>query len=359
MSLEALWFVLAACAFAAFVVLDGFDLGAGILSRVAGRTPAERAAIARSIGPVWDGNEVWLLAAGGTLYFAFPKLYASAIAGFYLPVIVLVWLLTFRALGIEMKHQLHHPLWDELWDAAFFASSLLVTLFLGVALGNVVRGVSLEPSGAFFAPLWTDFGTSGKVGILDYYTVAVGLTAVAGVALHGAHWIADRVAGPPGERALRAARVLGPAAIGLFAASGALTFAVRPEALSRTAQQPWLGALPLLTIACAGWSVLQARAGEARRAFFGSAGFLACAVLTAAATLFPYVLPGRDGGGLLASDAKTSDYGLRVGLAWWLPGLALATSYFVFVYRRLPAKVSAEDDAHDPAAAAAADEHEP
>lgn len=350
MSLEALWFALAACAFAAFVVLDGFDLGAGILHRWAARSAIERGQILRSIGPVWDGNEVWLLSAGGTLYFAFPKLYASAIAGFYLPVILLVWLLTFRALGIEMKHQLHHPLWDELWDSAFFGSSLLITLFLGVALGNVVRGVSLDSTGAFFAPLWTDFGTGGAVGILDYYTVTVGLTAVAGITHHGALWLAHRVDGAPATRALAAARVTGPLTLLLFAASGALTWSVRPELGASLAARPWIAVLPLGAAAALALAIATTRR-DPRRAFFASVAFLALSVLTAAATIFPYVLPGRGGPGLLAADAKTSDYGLRVGLSWWVPGTLLAIAYFVFVYRRLPAKVTAADVEaahHDP-----------
>lgn len=351
MNLEIVWFTLAALAFGVYVALDGFDLGVGIVSRRLASTREERALLLRSIGPVWDGNEVWLLFAGGTLYFAFPKLYAVAIAGFYLPVTFLVWLLLFRALGIEMKHQFSHPLWDDAWDAIFFASSALLALFLGVALGNVIRGVSLDATGRFFAPLWTDFRVGTSVGILDWYTVLVGLTAVAVLALHGTLWICSRVDGPPRDRATRLAAPLFAVVASLFLAASVGTWIVRPDLTQGSSLVVALRVgLPALAVALFGAAFASVRTGAARRAFRLSSCGLVSLVLSVGAALYPYVLVSRSTPGLLASDARSSDYALTVAFTWWIPGVLLAAAYFAFLYRRLPDRVSLADhvdhDAH-------------
>src|SRR5215467_2564075 len=135
--METLWFWIVAVMITAYVVLDGFDLGAGAIYLVAARSTDERRKILRAIGPVWDGNEVWLLAAGGTLYFAFPQLYASGFSGFYLPLMIVLWLLILRGISIEFRNHVHSLVWDPLWDFLLCASSLLLAVFYGAALGNV------------------------------------------------------------------------------------------------------------------------------------------------------------------------------------------------------------------------------
>lgn len=349
MSLELLWFALGALSLTVYVVLDGYDLGTGILHYLAPATRRERALAMKSIGPVWDGNEVWLLAAGATLYFAFPTLYATAISGFYLPVNILLWLLAFRALGIEMKHQLHHPLWDEVWDAAFFVASLLITLFLGVALGNLVRGVSLDASGKFFAPLWTNFMVGDEVGILDWFTLLVGATATVGVALHGATWLAHRVAGPLSERARKLVAPLVYATVGLLIATSAGLVVARPDLPANLASRPLVLALPLVASAGLAGALLFSRRGAYGRAFAGSSVFLAAMVLTAAATIYPNVIVGRVAErSISAAAAKTGTYGLSIGLYWWIPGMMLATAYSLFLHRSLPRGLSDADlDAHE------------
>src|SRR5690348_10488155 len=133
--METLWFIIVALMLATYVVLDGFDLGAGIIYLIVGRTPAERKAVLHTIGPVWDGNEVWLLAAGGTLYFAFPLLYASSFSGFYLPLMMVLWLLMLRAVSIEFRAHLREQVWQKFFDGVFFLSSTLLAIFYGAALG--------------------------------------------------------------------------------------------------------------------------------------------------------------------------------------------------------------------------------
>src|SRR5258707_60805 len=155
--METLWFCLVAVMITAYVVLDGFDLGAGIVHLLVARSDAERRQVIASIGPVWDGNEVWLIAAGGTLYFAFPALYASSFSGFYLPLMMVLWLLILRGIAIELRTHVDNRLWKSLWDVVFAGASTLLAVFFGAALGNVIRGVPLDHAGDFFLPLWTNF----------------------------------------------------------------------------------------------------------------------------------------------------------------------------------------------------------
>src|SRR6202050_1943873 len=132
--METLWFMIVAVMVAAYVVLDGFDLGAGVICLFVARSSAELRMVLRAIGPVWDGNEVWLLAAGGTLYFAFPQLYASSFSGFYLPLMMVLWLLMLRAIGIEFRAHVETHLWQSFFDVIFSVSSILLAVFFGAAL---------------------------------------------------------------------------------------------------------------------------------------------------------------------------------------------------------------------------------
>src|SRR4051812_43270438 len=150
--METVWFVLVALMLIAYVVLDGFDLGTGAIHLFVGRTQRDRSLVLHTIGPVWDGNEVWLIAAGGALYFAFPMLYASAFSGFYLPLMIVLWLLILRGIGIELRMHLEGTVWRGFFDGCFALSSILLAIFFGAALGNVIRGVPLNKEGYFFLP---------------------------------------------------------------------------------------------------------------------------------------------------------------------------------------------------------------
>jgi len=155
--ITAVWFCLVAIMIAGYVVLDGFDLGAGIVHLFVAHNDRERRQVLRSIGSVWDGNEVWLIAGGGTLYFAFPALYSAAFSGFYLALMMVLWLLILRGISIEFRSHIESPIWRPFWDLVFGGSSALLALLLGAALGNVVRGVPLDHDGFFFLPLWSNF----------------------------------------------------------------------------------------------------------------------------------------------------------------------------------------------------------
>jgi cytochrome d ubiquinol oxidase subunit II len=342
------WFWLVAFMIIMYVVLDGFDLGAGTLHLFVARTEAERRTVIHSIGPVWDGNEVWLLAAGGTLFFAFPVLYATAFSGFYLPLMIVLWLLIGRAIGIEFRHQIDSPAWAPLWDVVFAVSSALLALFFGVALGNVVRGVPLDASGRFFEPLWTNFSPYGMTGILDWYTLAVGLAALAALAMHGALWITMKTDGDVGDRSRRTALWLWWAVVALMALVTLSTFHVQPHVWARLRAAPWGAVLPLLAASALGlsrWFCLKRRDVCA---FLASAGFLGAMLATAAFCVFPYVLPASTDPslGLTLERAAADTYALQVGLAWWIPGMVLVTAYFFVVYRQFAGKISLDEEGH-------------
>src|SRR6476469_154371 len=207
--METLWFIIVAVMLTVYVILDGFDLGAGAIYLFAAKTHPQRTAIMRAIGPVWDGNEVWLLAAGGTLYFAFPLLYASSFSGFYLPLMMVLWLLMLRAIGIEFRTYLDDPVWQSFLDVTFSAASVLLAIFFGAALGNVVRGVPLGSDGYFFEPLFTNWRVGPAPGILDWYTVLTGVVALATLTMHGALYLVIKTDAEVNARARRVALSVG------------------------------------------------------------------------------------------------------------------------------------------------------
>ncbi len=326
--METLWFCLAAFSLAGYVVLDGFDLGAGIIHLFAARTNEQRRVLLSSIGPFWDANEVWLLASGGTIYFAFPALYASSFSGFYLPLMMVLWLLILRGIAIEFRNHIESPVWTPLWDVVFSGASGLLAIFLGAAIGNVVRGVPLDREGEFFLPLW------GDIGILDPYTIATGLFAFAALMLHGALWVnlkTELRVRPVAMWAWRATALL--TAIVTWA-----TFRVQPLVPFSFAARPWGYVFP--AIAILGLSLALAK--QERRAFAGSCVFLLAMMASVAFGIYPNVLPavGNGGPNLTIYNTATGRYGLGVGLAWWLPGMALAMGYAVFMYRRFAGKVA-------------------
>ena len=337
MSLENIWFCLVAVMIAVYVVLDGFDLGAGIVHLLVARDERERSLVLRTIGPVWDGNEVWLLAGGGTLYFAFPALYASSFSGFYLPLMVVLWLLILRGIAIEFRHHLESPVWHPFWDIVFGLASGLLAIFFGAALGNVVRGVPLDHEGYFFLPLWTDFQMGPEAGILDWYTLLVAVAAFLVLAVHGALWVALKTEGELEARARKFAARLWWLVLASVTVISLASFRVQPNIARRFAEQPWGYFFPLLALAgIAGIKLLRGR-----DAFLASCLFIVGLLTSAAFGVYPYVLPssGDPALGLTVSNTAAAPYGLAIGLVWFIPGMLLATGYFIYTYRNFAGKV--------------------
>jgi cytochrome bd ubiquinol oxidase subunit II len=338
--MEVIWFCLVAIMIAGYVVLDGFDIGAGIIHLFVAKTDDERSSVIRSVGPVWDGNEVWLLAGGGTLYFAFPGLYASSFSGFYLPLMMVLWLLMIRGISIEFRNHIDSSTWKPFWDGGFAFGSILLAVFFGAALGNVVRGVPLDSSGDFFLPLWTNFLPGVNPGILDWFTVLIGLLALATLTLHGAKWVSYKTSGDVNARSRNIANRIWPAVVVLVALATAASFALQPQIAANFGKYPWGALFPALALAgLIGVRLIK----DELKSFLASCAFIVGMLTSAAFGVFPYVLPSNADPalGLTIYNTAPAEYGLKVGLVWWIPGMILAGLYSVYVYRKFGGKVTA------------------
>jgi cytochrome d ubiquinol oxidase subunit II len=345
---ETFWFIAVALMITTYVLLDGFDLGAGAIHLFAARNERERRMVLRAIGPVWDGNEVWLIAGGGTLFFTFPILYASAFSGFYLPLIIVLWLLIIRGLSIELRGHINDPLWASFWDAMFFIGSALLAIFFGAALGNVVRGVPLDEDGNFFQPLWTNLSPFAETpGILDWYTVLIGLLALTTLIVHGANYLAVKTEDELNARSRRISRVFALATIALTALATLATFWVSPWMLESFNQRPYGYVLPLVAIAGLVGMILSNVRGGDRAAFISSSAYIVGMLTSTVFAVYPMVLPAvNPENSLTITNAAASDYGQAVGLVWWTIGMVFAAIYFIVIYRLFRGKVRLEDEGY-------------
>jgi cytochrome bd ubiquinol oxidase subunit II len=344
--METLWFILIALMLTAYVVLDGFDLGAGIISLIIAKTHDQRRTVLRAIGPVWDGNEVWLLAAGGALFFAFPLLYASSFSGFYLPLMMVLWLLMLRGVGIEIRSHVSDPMWWSFFDFVFSISSLLLAIFFGAAIGNVVRGVPLNADGYFFEALWTNFRVGANPGILDWYTVLIGVMGMVTLTVHGAHYIALKTEGELNTRARRVASFSWFALALLTGLSLIATLYVRPELTSNFRSRPWGWIIPGIVLASLAAMPVFLRRGRDFEAFLLSTAYIVGMLGGAAFAIYPYLLPATTNPSysLTIYNAKTGAYSLSAGLVWWVLGMMLAVAYFTFLYRSFKGKVGTHEE---------------
>lgn len=351
--METLWFMIVAVMVAAYVVLDGFDLGAGVIYLGAARTPAERKTIMRAIGPVWDGNEVWLLAAGGTLYFAFPLLYASSFSGFYLPLMMVLWLLMLRGIGIELRHHLHNEVWVGFFDVVFSVASILLCIFFGAALGNVVRGVPLGPDKYFFEPLWTNFRVNSGLGgtnngILDWYTVLTGVIALVTLTAHGSLYVATKAENDLNRRARTVAKWAWPVQILLTVIGLVATVSVRPGVLDNYKHHLIGLIIPVLVFGSLA-VMMHAMIKEADKiAFVASALYIVGMLVGAAFALYPVVLPASTdpARNLTIYNTAAGQHGLSVGFTWWVLGALLALGYFTYLFRMFRGKVRLEGEGY-------------
>ena len=343
-----IWFWLVAIMIVAYVVLDGFDLGVGVLHLFLVRTESERRACLHSIGPVWDGNEVWLLAGGGTLYFAFPLLYASAFSGFYLPLMIVLWLLVLRGVSLELRNHIDVGVWQTLLDGVFGLSSALLTIFFGAALANVLRGVPLRPDGYFFLPLWTNWQPGVNPGILDWYTVIGGLVALIALTMHGALWLTIKVSGDLAQRAHRIVSPFWIIVVILTIVSLIATISVRPQTLDNYSRYPITFIVPLGALASLGAIWYFNRNAKPVKAFLASSFYLFFMLAGACWGVYPTLLPATTGADrdITLNRALSGPHTLAVGLVWWTFGMTLAIIYVVFVYSRFKGKVDTGEASH-------------
>ncbi len=341
--MEMLWFWLVSVMVAIYVVLDGFDFGAGILHLVVARTNEERREVLGAIGPLWDGNEVWLLAGGGSMFLAFPKVLAAGFSGFYLAMWMVVWCLMLRGISIEFRSHLRDGLWRHFWDASFTVASVLTPVLFGAALGNVLRGVPLDASGFFDMPLWTNFRVGPQPGILDWYTVLVGVFALTTLAGHGALFLAWKTEGPVHDRARGLALKLWAAVLGLWIVTSFATSVVNPAIFRNLPGAPLAWVATLIFLAGLALVFVGTKRERPLMAFVGSSAFILGLLAASAACVYPVMLPSTvdPAYSLTALNASVGAHGLRVGLVWWVIGFPIALAYFTFLFRFHRGKVKA------------------
>jgi cytochrome bd ubiquinol oxidase subunit II len=344
--MEAVWFAIVSAMLAVYAVLDGFDFGAGAIHRVVARTDQERRAVFAAIGPVWDGNEVWLIAAGGVLFMAFPKVYATAFSGFYMALMVVLWLLILRGVAIEFRSHQDNPLWREFWDTIFSLASVLLAVLFGTTLGNLIRGVPLGKEGLRGMPLFTNFLTGREPGILDWYTGLVGLFTLAALALHGALYLVSQTTGPVRERSLAFAREAWKVVLALWVAATAATAWIQPKIFMSLIARPWALVFVIVAVTGAWGAYWFPRRGHERAAFLSSCAFLFGMLAATLAGQYPFWLRSSldSSDSLTATNAIGARYGMNVALIWCTIGLILVAGYFTYLFRSIAGKAETDSE---------------
>ncbi|MBK8793794.1 MAG: cytochrome d ubiquinol oxidase subunit II [Holophaga sp.] len=341
--MEMLWFWLVSVMIAIYAMMDGFDFGAGILHLFVAKTNDERRQVLAAIGPWWDGNEVWLLAGGGALFLAFPKVLASGFSGFYLAMFLVLWCLVLRGIGIEFRSHLRDGMWRAFWDAVFAVASILLPILLGAALGNVVRGVPIDATGYFNIPLFTSFGIHNPVGILDWYTVLMGVFVLVTIAGHGATFLGWKTDGRVHARAVNAGLPLWSFVIILWLVMTAATLRVTPALFHGWATSPLAWLATLIYIAGLGAVMFGLFKGRHLLAFIGSGAFILGILAATAASVWPVMLRStlNPEWSLTAHNASVAASGLRKGFIWWIIGFPIALGYFAMLFRLFRGKAQA------------------
>jgi cytochrome d ubiquinol oxidase subunit II len=286
------------------------------------------------------------------LFFAFPTLYASAFSGFYLPLIIILWLLIFRAIGLELRGQVHNRLWEKLWDRAFGVASLLLALFFGVALGNVVRGVNLgmvengvstyEPH-YFFLPLWnpTFQPLAAHQGIIDWFTLLMGIVAVITLTIHGANWIILKSASGLNLRLRGLVFKLNLVLLALVSLSVLLWHYVKPLPFDNLKHHFWLWIFPLIALVGLLGQFYIRKFKKDGTGFLFSSLFIFGSFATTVVSLFPNMLPSTNtvNPSLTLYNVAADEYGLSVGLNWFIVAAILVIVYFIIQFRVFKGKM--------------------
>jgi cytochrome d ubiquinol oxidase subunit II len=332
MSLQIVWFVLWGVLWAVYFMLDGFDLGVGMLYGFLGRSEDEKAAIRRSIGPVWDGNEVWVLTAGGATFAAFPAAYASLFSFLYTALILILFGLIFRGAALEFRAKSGGAAWARTWDRVFGAASFLPALLFGVAFGNLFRGLPIDASGYH----------GSLLGLLNPYGLLTGALFVAMFGVHGALWVALKTMGELGARARRAARELWGylliLAVGFLAASFFST-----GLAANYLRSPLWAVVPVAAVA----ALLATRAFIGRKrdfaAFLASGATILLITATGLVGLFPNLIPSRmdPASSLTIFNSSSSPYTLKIMTVVALVFVPIVIAYQIWVYRVFRHKIDA------------------
>jgi cytochrome d ubiquinol oxidase subunit II len=339
MWLNALWFALFVVILAGYLILDGFDLGVGMLHPITARGDTERRLVLNSIGPIWDGNEVWLVVAGGVLFAAFPIVYASLFSGFYWAMMLVLLGLILRTVAIEFRSKRAEAAWRGTWDTVFFVSSLALALLLGVAFGNVISGVPLSASGDISANL---------ISLLHPFAIWMGVTTVVMLALHGALYLNLKTEGDLQAR-VRGWIVRLLAAFTVAGATTVVWILVAGYGIGQTYRHaPWLVVLPVGALVAFGLVMRMASRGRETAAFFSSAAMVALLLATLAAGLYPNLLTSTTDPrySLTITNAASASGTLTVMLVVAVIGMPFVLLYTVGVQYIFRGKVRLKSDSY-------------
>ena len=357
--MEIFWFIIIAIVLAVFFVLDGYDFGAGIIHLFFAKKEKDKIVIAKSAGLFWDSNEVWLVAGGGMLFMAFPDFYASVFSGFYLPLIIVLWLIVFRAIGLEFRNQFSYQMWKDFWDKSFGVSSLLLALFFGIALGNIVRGVNLggiENGKAiyeaknFFLPLWDNsFSPFSKTpGVIDWFTLIIGVIAVVTLAIHGATWIILKTKASINEQLIKLIFKLNILLVILTFISLFTWQIIRPDALDNFIRKPYLLIFPVIYFIGIIGLFLEKKVNNDAYRFLFSTLLVLGGITSSLASLFPVLLPSTNdvNEALTIYNTAAGEYGLSVALYWGILGFILLFVYMIIQKRLMKGKIDDMEYGH-------------
>lgn len=331
-----LWFVIIAILIAGYFILDGFDLGAGILSPFVAKNDREKAVVRRAVGPVWDGNEVWLLTAGGALFAAFAPAYATTFSGFYLAVMLVLFGLIVRAVSLE--YRAHDPHWGKMWDTLFFIGSLLPTLLFGVAIGNVYAGIPLDANG--------DYTGIPLLGLITPFTLLCGLLGLSIFIAQGATWLAQKCPKPSDlqSRAAALRRPLAVITLVLFLIVSAYALLIiQPTMEPALEMLRWILFAGMI-VALLGVFITGKKDSSCDLApfIFSSASALVL-VLLFAASMFPNLVVASVGENITIANAASSDLALTWMTGITCIGLPLVLIYHVIIYRTFRGRVGFEE----------------
>jgi cytochrome d ubiquinol oxidase subunit II len=349
-----LWYGIVSFMMLTYVVLDGRNFGAGMLHLLVARTPAERRQVVAAIGPLWLWHEVWIVGFGGTLVVAFPKLLAASFSGYYLALFLVLWCFAFRGISIEAGGHIPDRMWQSFWDVVFTVANYLLALLFGVALGNLSRGVPVDGTGMFSMSFFTDlspFGNPpGNVGLLDWYTVSMGLVVLIVLGAHGATYLTLRTEGPVHDRSVRCMHRLWaavPVAIGII---GLETYFVRPGLLGAFFQHPFAWVFALVVLVGAVMIFTGMRSRDEKRCFYGSGAVVIGMLAAGAATIFPVILYSTldPKNSLTAQNTAAGQSSLELALVWWPIAGVLAFGYLWYIARYFSGKINLNRDGAGP-----------
>jgi cytochrome bd ubiquinol oxidase subunit II len=342
MLLQVIWFVLLGVLFAGYAMLDGFDLGVGTLYPFLGKSEADKSVMRKSIGPVWDGNEVWLLTAGGALFAAFPPVYATVFSGFYLALMLVLFALIFRAVSFEFHA--HDKAWGGVWDWAFFGGSALPSLLFGVAVGNIVLGIPLDADGEFGGNFFTLLGFHNG---FNPFQLLVGVLGLVLILTQGASWLALKASGDLYDRTVKLRSTLAWAFTACAVIVTAATALFAKEAFAKVVGAPvgWL--FVALLIASIAYGRIAGNAGKDRAAWYAISVSALSLVGIWAASIFPNLVPTLGPGASLdITNSASSAYTLTVMLIIAVIGVPLVLYYFFVVYRAFKGKVAVDGEGY-------------